>query len=743
MADAGLKLGVEGEREFKKALSGINEEMKLLGSEMKLVASEFDANDKSVKALKSQYNVISSEVDTQRKKVDTLKDALEAASTEFGENDKRTQSWKKQLNLATAELNKMESGLDDLKDELNDARMPSARLGEAIDGIKEKFSDFMKWPKRIGNELKTLTTPIAKVGSGALTLGKNLASVGKTAAGFTLKGIGVAAATGTAALTGLATAAISAANNVAAAGDQIDKESQKLNMSREAYQEWSYVLSQNGADIAQLGGGMDALVMKMNEVEKGNEEVTAMFGQLGISMKEVQEATPEEAFEMVVRGLQGMEDETRKAAIAQELLGGAGAELMPLLNSTAYATEMLKREAHDMGMVLSDEAVDAAVKYTDSMDQMKRTLTNVYQESAAKLLPGLKLITDGIAGMASGQNNAEKQIGLGIRKITDQIVTMIPELLGTITQILPQILDALMEALPELTAALVKAVGDVVVSIGRILQEKWPELKEAGMELIQSLGDGIKSMVKFLSENKSQIYESGVMLLEGLWAGIKSAAEWLISNFGTIMKNLIAEIPNYLHAIKEKGPEILKSLWQGINDGISWFIANFGTIFTEIGAAFEENWPAIKEAGLELVHGLWEGIKGAGAWLWEQLSGWASGIVGDIKDFFGIQSPSKVFAGIGGYLAEGLGVGFEKEMDAVSRQMREAVPTQFDASIDARLRTTQDASRYAYMERGIARNGYPEQQTIVLQVGEREFGRIVVDASDKEYVRRGVKVVTL
>jgi hypothetical protein len=163
---------------------------------------------------------------------------------------------------------------------------------------------------------------------------------------------------------------------------------------------------------------------------------------------------------------------------------------------------------------------------------------------------------------------------------------------------------------------------------------------------------------------------------------------------------------------------------------------------TTLVEALKENWPAIKEAGIELVHGLWEGIRGAGAWLWEQLSGWASGIVGDIKEFFGIQSPSKVFAGIGGYLAEGLGVGFEKEMDAVSRQMRDAVPTSFDTSIDARLRTTAyGAERGAYMERGFARNGYPSQQTIVLQVGEREFGRIVVDASEKEYVRRDVKVV--
>lgn len=626
MADAGLKLGVEGEREFKKALSGINEEMKLLGSEMKLVASEFDKNDKSVKALKSQYNVMSSEVDTQRKKVDTLKDALAAASKEFGENDKRTKNWQKQLNLATAELNKMESGLDDLKDELNDARMPSARLGEAIDGIKEKFSDFMKWPKRIGNELKTLTTPIAKVGSGALTLGKNLASVVKTAAGFTLKGIGVAAATGTAAITGLATAAISAANNVAAAGDTIDKESQKLNMSREAYQEWSYVLSQNGADISQLGSGMEALVDKMKAAEEGSAEVSGMFGELGISMKAVEQATPEEAFEMVVQGLQGMTDETRKAQIAQELLGGAGAELMPLLNSTAASTKKLKQEAHDLGMVMSDDAVDAAVKYTDSIDKMKRVGTALFQNITSELLPGFTMIADGLTGLATGQEDAGDKIRDGVKDIVGKISDMLPMVLDVIGEVLPLLGTALIEALPMLLTSL----GDIAI------------------ELVTTLANALK-----------------------------------------------------------------------------------------------ENWPAIKEAGLNLVRGLWEGIKGAGAWLGEKLGGWASGIVGDIKEFFGIQSPSKVFAGIGGYLAEGLGVGFEKEMNAVSRQMREAVPTSFDASIDARLRTTTyGADHGSYMERGFARNGYPSRQTIVLQIGEREFGRIVVDASEKEYVRRDMKVVT-
>lgn len=602
MADAGLKIGVEGEREFKKALSGINEEMKLLGSEMKLVASEFDANDKSVDALSAKYGVMSREVDAQRQKVDTLKEALAAASKEFGENDKRTKSWQKQLNLATADLNNMQKELRETKDELDNAGKNTSSFGD-------KLKDSLK---KAASELKSF--------------GSGLASVGKSAASFTLKGLKTAAVAGAAAFTGLATAAISAANNVAAAGDQIDKESQKLNMSREAYQEWSYVLSQNGADIAQLGSGMEALVDKMKAAGEGSEEITGMFGELGISMDALKTATPEEAFEMVVQGLQGMTDETRKAQIAQELLGGSGAELMPLLNSTAEATEKLKQEAHDLGMVMSDDAVDAAVKYTDSVDKMKRVGTALFQNITSELLPGFTMIADGLVGLATGQEDATSKIKDGVKDIVENVREMLPMVLDVIREVLPLLVTAIVESLPLLIET----------------------LTEVGGELATTLVEALK-----------------------------------------------------------------------------------------------ENWPAIKEAGLELVHGLWEGIKGAGAWLWEQLSGWASGIVGDIKDFFGIQSPSKVFAGIGGYLAEGLGVGFEKEMDAVSRQMREAVPTSFDTSIDARLRTTAyGAERGAYMERGFARNGYPSQQTIVLQVGEREFGRIVVDASEKEYVRRDMKVVT-
>ena len=110
--DFGLKIGLEGEKEFKKALSEINQSFKVLGSEMKVVQSQFDKNDNSVEALTARNQVLNKEIEAQKQKIETLRSALANASESFGENDRRTQQWQIQLNNATAALNDMERELD-------------------------------------------------------------------------------------------------------------------------------------------------------------------------------------------------------------------------------------------------------------------------------------------------------------------------------------------------------------------------------------------------------------------------------------------------------------------------------------------------------------------------------------------------------------------------------------------------------------------------------------------------------
>jgi phage-related minor tail protein len=107
----GLKIGVEGEKEFKNALRDINQAFKVLASEMNLVTSQFDKNDKSMQALAARKQVLTKEIGAQKDKISTLEAAHKNAADSFGESDKRTQNWAIQLNNAKAKLNDMEREL--------------------------------------------------------------------------------------------------------------------------------------------------------------------------------------------------------------------------------------------------------------------------------------------------------------------------------------------------------------------------------------------------------------------------------------------------------------------------------------------------------------------------------------------------------------------------------------------------------------------------------------------------------
>ena len=178
MADNfGLKIGIEGEKEFKKALSEINQSFKVLGSEMKLVSSQFDKNDKSVQALSARNTVLNKEIEAQKNKVETLRAALRNAADSFGENDRRTQNWQIQLNNAEAALNSMERELSDneraieaLSREETDAADATERLSQeiarqedALAGMKRAYSNAVLQYGKGSGEAKELEGRISRL----------------------------------------------------------------------------------------------------------------------------------------------------------------------------------------------------------------------------------------------------------------------------------------------------------------------------------------------------------------------------------------------------------------------------------------------------------------------------------------------------------------------------------------------------------------------------------------------------
>lgn len=145
--DIGPRIGVEGEAEFKQQLRRVNEEVKTLGTEMKVVTSEFIGSEDSMEAYGKKTEVLNKQIDAQERKLELLKKQLEKTNEAYGEGDSRTQNYQRQVNNTTADLNKLkaelkkaEDAMEDFGDEAKDAADDLDDMSGGFGGIKNILS---------------------------------------------------------------------------------------------------------------------------------------------------------------------------------------------------------------------------------------------------------------------------------------------------------------------------------------------------------------------------------------------------------------------------------------------------------------------------------------------------------------------------------------------------------------------------------------------------------------------------
>ena len=250
-------------------------------------------------------------------------------------------------------------------------------------------------PKTDGN----LTGEIEQA-LGGETIGRNTGMKIAGGIGSALKVGGAAAATlagATAAITG---SVIKGTGAVAEYGDNIDKMSQKMGMSSTAYQEWDAIMQHSGTTIDAMKAPMKTLA---NAAQSGSEA----FQKLGISEDEVKNLSQEDLFSKVITGLQGMEEGTERTALASDLLGRGATELGALLNTSAEDTQAMKDRVHELGGVLSDEAVKASAAYQDSLQDMQTSFAGVKNSIMADMLPSFTSVMDGLSSLVIGEEGAK------------------------------------------------------------------------------------------------------------------------------------------------------------------------------------------------------------------------------------------------------------------------------------------------------------------------------------------------
>ncbi|MBQ1308759.1 MAG: hypothetical protein IIY54_03555, partial [Ruminococcus sp.] len=433
---------------------------------------------------------------------------------------------------------------------------------------------------------------------------------------------------------------------------------------------------------------------------------------------------------------QEMGDTTDRAALANTIFDKSGQNLAPLLNQTAEATQNLKDKAHDLGFIMSDEAVDASVKFTDSMDTLKRTFEGVKNSITSELLPGLTSITDGLTLLLTGSDGAKDKIKSGANEIVTAIKKAIPQAIEALKTVLDVIGELAVDLFPDLLSLFVDITTQLFTSLSESLPEILPVLFDALFSLLDTmLSDGLPTLLNSLMTVAGKLLDSFLekfpellnklitfignidlgKLLEQFLGAVEKIAAMIADNLPTIVDNLAKAIINLIKTIDWKeliasGMRILMSITDGILSAIPSlidalpdlieaiidFLTDPETVIELVKGAVKlvfkliEKLPeifmhlisAMGRIGINLIEGLWEGISKAGAWLWEQITGFFGGIVDGIKNFFGIHSPSTLFRDeIGKNLALGIGDGFDREMKTVAKDMENAIPTDFDADV--------------------------------------------------------------
>lgn len=220
------------------------------------------------------------------------------------------------------------------------------------------------------------------------------------------------------------------------ATDRIDKMSQKLGLSSQGFQEWDYILGQNGISIDSLQGGMKTLTNMTDELMKGSKTATDSFGRLGISMDDLKGKSQEEIFNMTVSALQGVTNETERAAIANDLLGRSGSELAPLLNAGAGAVDDLRQRAHELGLVLDEEAIQAGVVLGDTMDDVKASFGTVVTQIGVEVMPifqdFLDWILEHMPEIKETAETAFNAISDAVQWVSNNLNWLIPILAGVV-----------------------------------------------------------------------------------------------------------------------------------------------------------------------------------------------------------------------------------------------------------------------------------------------------------------------
>lgn len=647
-------IDLTGEKEYRAACTNINSSLREIGSEMKLTTAEFADNADSVEALTAKQKLLQKQFDEQAKKAEAAEKALKKMRDNGIEpTNPAYQKMQTNLNNTKADMVKIQKEIDDTSKKLKSSKVDWESVGETVG----------KAGKAIGAACAAMGAAIAAAGAAFFGLAEETReareNMGKLETSFTTAG-------------------------------------HSAEDAKNTYTELYGVLGDDG-QATEAAAHLAKLTTNEKELSDWTNICTGVYATFGDSLpiEGLTEAANETAKTGSITG--NLADALNWAGVSEDDFQASldactsEQERQALITSTLNG---LYSEAADKYREVNGDIIDAQ-KATANLNSAMAALGAIAEpiitklkQLAAELLqeitPFVELIGKGLTGALSGAESAVEDFTDGLLGMVTFAIDNIPLLIDAALQLVTGLAEGIINAIPVLVAALPQLITSLIDGLLSAI----PQIIQAGFDLltalitalpeiittiVEAIPQIIEGIITALTENIPLIIQAGIDLLVALIQALPQIITTIVQAIPQIISGIVNALIGNIDQIIMAGVQLFVALIQNLPTIIVEIVKAVPQIVSGIVQAFASLGGEMINAGANLLHGLWEGISGAASWLWEKVSGWASSLVSGIKDFFGIHSPSTVFAEIGGNMADGVGVGFTDNMGGVEGDMTAAM----------------------------------------------------------------------
>lgn len=744
---------------YKSALENFQAQQDKNGASLMELTIKLEKEKQKLEELKSSTSSTSDEIKAQEKVVASLSNELADGEAQYEKNKIAINKYQKQMNNAEADVIKMSKELDKNNEILDKTEEGMDDASDAVDDFKDSEKGAQKETLTLGDLIKgnlisqaiisgvkTLASAMKSVASGLVDLGKQAiqqyaeyeqlvggvetlfkdsANVVQEYANNAYKTAGLSANEYMNTVTSFSASLLQSLNGDTAKSAQVadmaitdmadnaNKMGTDMSMIQSAYQGFA---KQNYTMLDNLKLGYGGTKTEMERLLADATKISGVKYDIS-SLNDVYQAIH------VIQGELGITGTTAKEA-SSTISGSIGSMKSAWTNLiTGVADDNANFEELISNFV--DSVMTMADNILPRIEIALDGIINLILGLADTLLPkvldmGVNLIQNLVSGISNNIGSLMATINQIITTVLNALIGMLPQLLQTGIQVIVSLITGIAQALPTLIPQIIEAV---VLMVDTLL-DNIDLIIDAGIQLIFGLADGllaalpdlidkiptiIDKLVTAIVDNLPKILEIGITLIIKLAEGLIKAIPQLISKIPQIITSLINGIKEYYSKIFSIGGELLGKVKDGIASGIS----------------------KIADVGKNLVQGLWNGINNAKDWVLDKIKGFGKAVLTGIKSFFGIHSPSTLFRDeIGSNLALGIGEGFEDEMADVTKDIQDALPTDFDLGVNTNVSGIENIDN-TYQKDTMVEAFKEALSGMTFKAFDETFGELVVDRVEK------------